>query len=244
MAEPIRFPGTVEWTGENPAIYLKERPDGPFTTMASFFRVMLSPHGRGHVLVLLQSPQEADPPPERANLCLHDNEPLARYLVGDFVRHFGNFRGVPGLDRLDYRKLDSVSSSGDARSSFGQTLRAGALTVELRWAGLGEPFCFVLPPEKSATGPEELGALLEELARSSPARSQSGTRAIGPRLSPRELEVVVLVASGKSNREVADSLAISVRTVETHRARVMQKLGLQGAASLTLWAVNRGLVRP
>lgn len=98
--------------------------------------------------------------------------------------------------------------------------------------------------EKSATGPEELGALLEELARSSPARSQSGTRAIGPRLSPRELEVVVLVASGKSNREVADSLAISVRTVETHRARVMQKLGLQGAASLTLWAVNRGLVRP
>ncbi len=159
MAEPIRFPGTVEWTGENPAIYLKERPDGPFTTMASFFRVMLSPHGRGHVLVLLQSPQEADPPPERANLCLHDNEPLARYLVGDFVRHFGNFRGVPGLDRLDYRKLDSVSSSGDARSSFGQTLRAGALTVELRWAGLGEPFCFVLPPEKSATGRHTMPSL-------------------------------------------------------------------------------------
>lgn len=98
--------------------------------------------------------------------------------------------------------------------------------------------------EKSATGPRELGALLDELARTSPARTQSGTRAIGPRLSPRELEVVVLVASGKSNREVADSLAISVRTVETHRARVMQKLGLQGAASLTLWAVNRGLVRP
>jgi hypothetical protein len=159
MAEPILFPGTVEWTGENPAIYLKERPDGPFTTMASFFRVMLSPHGRGHALVLLQSPQETDPPPERANLCLHDNEPLARYLVSDFVRHFGNFRGVPGLDRLDFRKLDSVSSSGDARSSFGQTLRAGALTVELRWTGLGEPFCFVLPPEKSATGRHTMPSL-------------------------------------------------------------------------------------
>src|SRR3712207_8862934 len=41
---------------------LKEDPNGPFTTLASFFRVVLSPHGRGHALVLLQSPGEASAP--------------------------------------------------------------------------------------------------------------------------------------------------------------------------------------
>src|SRR5215213_10940808 len=73
MADPIVFPGTVEWSGENPGISLKERPDGPFVTLASFFRVVLSPHGRGHVLVLIQSPDEANPRAERGNYCLHDN---------------------------------------------------------------------------------------------------------------------------------------------------------------------------
>ncbi len=59
MADAINFPGTVEWSGENPGISLKESPDGPFVTLASFFRVVLSPFGRGHALVLLQSTQEA-----------------------------------------------------------------------------------------------------------------------------------------------------------------------------------------
>src|SRR5919112_534629 len=85
MADTVVFPGQVEWSGENPGISLKQQADGPFTTLASFFRVVLSPHGRGHALVLLRSPQEAEPAPERANVCLHDNEPLARYLVSEFV---------------------------------------------------------------------------------------------------------------------------------------------------------------
>ncbi len=38
-------PGTVEWSGENPGMYLKEAPEGPFVTLISFFRVLLSPHG-------------------------------------------------------------------------------------------------------------------------------------------------------------------------------------------------------
>ncbi|GGG19241.1 hypothetical protein GCM10010964_04370 [Caldovatus sediminis] len=152
MAEPILFPGTVEWSGENPGISLKEDPDGPFTTLASFFRVVLSPHGRGHALVLLQSPQEASPPAGRANLCLHDNEPLARWLVAEFVSHFGAFRGLPGLSGLAYRRLDSVVASGDPGSRYSETVRAGDLTVELAWSGLGRPFCFALPPDKSATG--------------------------------------------------------------------------------------------
>ena len=56
MADTVVFPGQVEWSGENPGISLKQQADGPFTTLASFFRVVLSPHGRGHTLVLLRSP--------------------------------------------------------------------------------------------------------------------------------------------------------------------------------------------
>jgi hypothetical protein len=152
MADPINFPGTVEWSGENPGISLKETPDGPFVTLASFFRVVLSPHGRGHALVLLQSPQDASPPAERGNVCLHDNEPLARYLVAEFVSHFGAFKGLPGLGNLTYRRLESLEASGDPGSSYSETVRAGDLSVRLTWSGLGKPFCFALPPDRSATG--------------------------------------------------------------------------------------------
>ena len=152
MADPIVFPGTVEWSGENPGISLKQQPDGPFTTLASFFRVVLSPHGRGHAMVLMQSPQEAKPSADRANLCLTDNEPLARYLVADFVANFGAFKNLPGLQGLTYRKLDSVDASGDPSSSYGETVKASDINVQLTWSGLGKPFCFALPPDKSATG--------------------------------------------------------------------------------------------
>ena len=100
MADPIVFAGTVEWSGENPGISLKEVPDGPFVVLASFFRVVLSPHGRGHALVLLQSPNDASPRPEQKNYCLHDNEALARYLVIDFVSNLGAYKGLAALGSL------------------------------------------------------------------------------------------------------------------------------------------------
>jgi hypothetical protein len=159
MADPIVFPGNVEWSGENPGISLKEAPDGPFVALASFFRVVLSPHGRGHALVLLQSPQDAAPPAERGNFCLHDNEPLARWLIAEFVSHFGAFKGQAGLGRLVYRRLESVEASGDPASSYSETVRGGDLTVRLTWSGLGEPFCFALPPDKSATGKHHMPSL-------------------------------------------------------------------------------------
>ena len=137
---------------ENPGISLKETPDGPFVVLASFFRVVLSPHGRGHVLVLLQSLHEANPRAERGNYCLHDNEALARYLVTDFVSNFGAFKGVAGLRGLVYRRLDSVAASGDPASTYNETVNAGDLNVRLTWTGLGDPFCFALPPDRSATG--------------------------------------------------------------------------------------------
>ncbi len=159
MAEPINFNGNVEWSGENPGISLKDNPDGPWTNLASFFRVVLSPHGRGHALVLLQSPNDANPPAERANVCFHDNEALARYLVKDFVAYFGAYRGLASLTNLTYRKLDSVSASGDPASTYSETVTSVGTTVKLTWSGLGQPFCFALPPDKSATGKHHMPTL-------------------------------------------------------------------------------------
>lgn len=156
MTDPINFAGTVEWSGENPGISLKESADGPFVTMASFFRVVLSPHGAGHALVLLQAPQDGS---AATNVCYHNNEKLAHYLVSDFVSNFGAFKGLPGLKGLTYRKLDSVAAGGDPASTYTETVKAGAETIELKWTGLGKPFCFALPPDKSATGKHYMPSL-------------------------------------------------------------------------------------
>ncbi len=61
-------------------------------------------------------------------------------------------------------------------------------------------------------------------------------------LTPREREILQLVAEGNSSKEIADLLNLSVYTVETHRARVMQKLKLRGIPELTLYAVRKGLI--
>ena len=62
------------------------------------------------------------------------------------------------------------------------------------------------------------------------------------RLSDREREVLVLIASGKSNKEIAGDLGIGVRTIETHRERIMRKLGIRSVAGLTKFAIANGLV--
>ena len=54
--------------------------------------------------------------PSKPNICYHDNEALARYLVKDFVSFFGAYRGLASLTNLTYRKLDSVAAIG--RSGF------------------------------------------------------------------------------------------------------------------------------
>jgi DNA-binding NarL/FixJ family response regulator len=61
-------------------------------------------------------------------------------------------------------------------------------------------------------------------------------------LSVREKEILQLLASGKSNREIADLLHISISTVETHRNNVFQKLNLHNLAELILYAVRKGLI--
>ena len=159
MADVVNFNGNVEWSGENPGISLKDNPDGPWTSLASFFRVVLSPYGRGHALVLLQSPSEANPPADKPNVCYHDNEELARYLVKDFVSYFGAYRGLASLTNLTYRKLDSVAATGDPASTYSEIVKSGGTTIQLTWSGLGAPFCFAFPPDKSATGKHHMPSL-------------------------------------------------------------------------------------
>ena len=62
-------------------------------------------------------------------------------------------------------------------------------------------------------------------------------------LSDREREVFQLIAEGKVNKEIATILSISPSTVETHRARIMEKLDLHSAAEIVLYAVRRGVIR-
>jgi two-component system response regulator NreC len=61
-------------------------------------------------------------------------------------------------------------------------------------------------------------------------------------LSPREREILQLVAEGKSSKEIASLLELSAYTIETHRARVMQKLNLRGVPELILYAVRKGIL--
>ena len=62
-------------------------------------------------------------------------------------------------------------------------------------------------------------------------------------LSDREREIFQLIAEGKANKEIAALLFISLSTVETHRARIMEKLDLHSAAEIVLYAVRRGVIR-
>ena len=75
----------------------------------------------------------------------------------------------------------------------------------------------------------------------SAAIQEPRARALG-RLTPREREIVQLLAEGKSNKEVAGVLGISVRTVETHRANIMLKLDLHSVVELVHFAVRNNMI--
>lgn len=72
-------------------------------------------------------------------------------------------------------------------------------------------------------------------------RGDDSGRAKLDELTPREREVLVEIARGRTNKEMAAQLGISVRTVESHRDTLMRKLGIRGAAALTRFAVDAGI---
>lgn len=67
-------------------------------------------------------------------------------------------------------------------------------------------------------------------------------RKIAVGLTNRENEIMALIASGKSNQEVADSLFISTKTVETHKANILDKLGLRNTAELVKYAIKNNII--
>jgi DNA-binding NarL/FixJ family response regulator len=91
----------------------------------------------------------------------------------------------------------------------------------------GEPFLY----------PAGVTALVRE-------RLDRGEALEGDVLTPRETQVVKLIAEGHTSREIATKLTISEHTVERHRERILDKLGLRDRVALTRYAIRRGLVEP
>lgn len=82
----------------------------------------------------------------------------------------------------------------------------------------------------------------QHLAPAVAAGLKDGKDSEEPALSPRETDVLKLMALGHTNREIGDHLSLSVRTVETHRAHIQQKLGLSSRPELTRYALAHGLL--
>jgi hypothetical protein len=157
MADQPINPGAVDWSGENPGMYLKLDESGPFTCLVSFFRVVYSPHGGGHGVVILMDPQGRDP--SAINAFYSDNRAMAEYLKADFVSQFAAFKGNPLLPDLPIRDATSFAHAGDARSSWTETIRGPGIDITLTWSELGTPFLVDFRPEHSATGRHYMASL-------------------------------------------------------------------------------------
>jgi DNA-binding NarL/FixJ family response regulator len=120
-----------------------------------------------------------------------------------------------------------------AAGASGYVLKSAAeqdLVTACHAALRGEPFLY----------PNGLRALIRDHLD----RSRRGEPGLEGPLSARETEVVKLIAEGHTSREIGEVLNISDKTVERHRANVLEKLGLRDRVALTLYAVRRGLVEP
>ena len=88
------------------------------------------------------------------------------------------------------------------------------------------------------------GYVSRQIAGAFAAGGAAGAASAAARITPREKEVLSLVARGYGNADIAGLLDISVLTVRTHRQRLMEKLGLRNAAEITACAVKLGLYDP
>ncbi|WP_408638253.1 response regulator [Nonomuraea corallina] len=99
-----------------------------------------------------------------------------------------------------------------------------------RAAMRGEPFLY----------PGAVTSLIRDFLQ----RDQQGDELPTSLLTPREEEIVKLVAEGHSSKEIADLLVISIKTVDRHRANVLAKLGMRDRLELTRYAIRAGLIEP
>jgi DNA-binding NarL/FixJ family response regulator len=121
-----------------------------------------------------------------------------------------------------------------------KALQNGASAYVLKGSQVGE---LVEAVRAAAAGRRYLSPPLSELAiEAYLERAESAGFDIYDTLTPREREVLQLVAEGHTGTEVAERLFISARTVETHRAHLMHKLGLRNQADLIRFALQRGIL--
>jgi len=162
------FPaGSVDWSGENPGMYLRESESGPFVSLVSFFRVFLSPPGRGEGVVLLEAPDSTRSEANAMNVVVSNNETMMRWLIEHFVSNFGSFKGKPALKGLEYRKLNQVRTRYDLPRAYAEELSGEGVEIKLAWEDLGAPFMVDMPAEKSATGKHEMFSLFVDCRKAS-----------------------------------------------------------------------------
>ena len=131
-----------------------------------------------------------------------------------------------------------LSMHDDERYSF-EALRAGAAGYVLKRAAdtdLIDAIRTAMRGEAFLSPSNQGGLITEWLER--------GTADRPDELTPRELEVVKLIAEAHTNRQIADVLKVSEKTVESHRANVLQKLGMRDRVELVRYAIRRGLIEP
>jgi len=158
-------PGQVEWSGDNPGIYLQRHAEGPFAALALFFRVVLSPHGCGTAMLVLGDPDIAAGWPEARNLCITDNQALCNYLLDGFVANMPSFRGKAGLTHASVLPLTAARTVGSTDSRFAEVVQSGTLVAEMAWEQLGTPFAVEARKEQSSTGTHDVvGIFLEARA--------------------------------------------------------------------------------
>jgi two-component system response regulator NreC len=122
-----------------------------------------------------------------------------------------------------------------------RALKAGARGYLLKDSAEAELIkaVHVVAGGKSFFSPAVSKVLLDDYVRK---LSRSGTEDAYDLLTPREREILQLIAEGKSNKDVANLLNLSVYTVESHRSNLMEKLNLKGVPELILYAVRKGII--
>ena len=119
-------PGRVDWSGENPGIYLKNSAsDEHYGVLSLFFRVVMSPYGRGHAAIVLAAPDAARGWPDETNFILTDNQQMMRWIVDG--------RAVPEHSR------NSTSSSSILFAIASRVFSPASVTFSLASSGSVQP---------------------------------------------------------------------------------------------------------
>ena len=146
------------------------------------------------------------------------------------------------LSRLSSCPRVLMLSMYDNEQYFFESLKAGASGYVLKSVADRDlvDACHAAVRGESFIYPGVLSALM----RSHLDRLRRGEALPASSLTPREDEVLKLIAEGQSSKDIADTLFISLKTVEHHRANILRKLGMRDRTDLTRYAIRAGLVEP